>query len=80
MLIALSLSDYIQKTITYFFKILFICLRERAHVHTREREREREREKLSTSWERSRGRERSRLPTEQGAQCRAPSPDPGIMT
>ena len=30
--------------------------------------------------QRGRGRGRSRLTTEQGAQCGAPSQDPGIMT
>ena len=49
-----------------FLKILFIYLTER--------------EPESPSWGRREGRGRSRLPTEQGAGCRAPSQDPGVMT
>ena len=43
-----------------------------------QRLRERESERGNTS--RGSGRGRSRLPTEQGAWCRAQSQDPGIMT
>ena len=52
----------------FFFKILFIQMRER------------ERERESTSWERGRERGRSRLPTEQGARLGAQTQDPKIMT
>ena len=51
-----------------FFKILFIYLRERERGHG------------GGEGERERGRGRNRLPTEQGAQCGAPSQEPEIMT
>ena len=51
--------------ISLFFKILFISERET---------------ESKNKWGRVRGRGRSRLPTEQGAQCRARSQDPENKT
>ena len=64
--------DIFWKEICFFMICLFIREREREWAHNQG--------EWQAEVEGGRGRGRSRLPAEQGAQCKAWSYDPGIMT
>ena len=59
---------------------LTIIVLEIIYLFDKERERERESTCTSSGRDRRGSRGRDRFPTEQGAQCRTRSQDPGIMT